>query len=155
MKLVVCERESIPAWIYPSVSSHFADIGMGVDIPALTEKDLSALAEAIKDVVTVKESSSWINSGCDIGFSHDSPQEVLMISPLLVKTLNQIPVHNRWKVAEDWAHIRTGKRPNSEVLASHKGLLKTLCEFAAVLAANDSECREQADLVVVLAEPCE
>jgi hypothetical protein len=131
MKLVVCEPDNIPPWIFPEALPDYPDPGMGVDIPALDDPDFVALAKAI-GVSLAGDPLDWQSSGCSVGFPHDAPDFVPCIRPEILEALAAIPHQERWRVAERWAEQRLKKRPSKEELSLHKSLVKTLCEYAAV-----------------------
>lgn len=131
MKLVVCDPDNIPPWIYPEALPEYPEPGVGVDIPELKALDFVALATAM-DVSIAGELLDWQSSGCSVGFPHDAPDWVPGIRSEMLEALVAIPHHERWRVAERWAEHRLKKRPSKEELSSHKSLLKTLCEYAAI-----------------------
>lgn len=132
MKLVVCDPDNIPPWIYPDVMSEYPEPGVGVDIPCLTADDFISLAKALGGPVERSEPLAWHVSGCDVGFPHDAPDFVSQIKPELLDAMIAVPMHERWRIAESWAQDRFGSRPSKERQASHKRLFNTLCEHAAL-----------------------
>lgn len=129
MKLVACTPENIPPWIFPEVESEYPDKGSAVEIPLMTVDSLEALLKTLK---SSEPTLTYEDSGCDVGFPHDAPESVLRFRSSHVELLISIPLHERWKFAEQWAQSVKNGRPNKDDLKQYKKLFNIICDHALV-----------------------
>lgn len=125
MKLALANIDAIPEWLYPG------------SFPDIETPDRDTLnwtmtgAQSLKvlwDAAGRPSESAFIDVGFDeCGIPHSAPDSVEALAPEFTRALIAVPVHERWKLAEQWGRGVRGQRPNAELLQRLKRELKELC----------------------------
>jgi hypothetical protein len=128
MLLVVVDEHDIPGWLYPEA---FPEVPRpSEDRAEVDDLDFAPLWHALDPTATFADAVEPQPSHCSTGVPHSAPDYVGRVAARLVAALAALPDADRWRVAQGWAQVRLGKRPNEQEKARHKEMLKELCRIA-------------------------